>query len=75
VAGFLFLEKEFIFMRAPTVKITRDLRLVIKPDAPPLSGSQALDLGKRLIERGAIAIALEAADRPYRPRAASHHAE
>jgi len=42
------------------VKITRDLRIVAPPDAPPLTGSQALELGKKLLERGCIAIALEA---------------
>jgi len=52
-----------------------NLRLVIQPDAPPLSGSEALDLGKRLIERGAIAVALEAVARPYRSRAVGRHAE
>lgn len=57
-------------MRLP-VKITRDLRLVVQPDAPPLTGSQALDLGKKLLERGCIAVALEAVS-PTRsgPRAA-----
>ena len=53
------------------VKITRDLRIVAPPDAPPLTGSQALELGKKLLERGAIAVALEAVapDRVSRPRA------
>ena len=40
-------------MHSP-VKITRDLRIV----APP--GAQALELGKKLLERGCIAVALEA---------------
>ena len=47
-----------------SVKITRDLRIIAPPDAPPLTGSQALELGKKLLERGAIAVALEAVDRP-----------
>src|SRR5438477_330837 len=34
------------------VKITRDLRIIAPADAPPLTGSQALELGKRLLERG-----------------------
>lgn len=42
------------------VKITRDLRLVVEPDAPPLTGAQALDLGRRLLERGAVQVAREA---------------
>ena len=42
------------------VKITRDLRIVAPPDAPPLTGAQALELGKKLLERGCIAAALEA---------------
>ena len=46
------------------VKITRDLRIIAPPDAPPLTGSQALELGKKLLERGCIAVALEAIDRP-----------
>ena len=44
------------------VKITRDLRIVAPPDAPPLTGAQALELGKKLLERGCIAIALEAVE-------------
>jgi hypothetical protein len=51
------------------IKITHDLRLVVPLDAPPLTGSQALDLGKRLIERGAIAVALAAVEKPSRARA------
>jgi hypothetical protein len=41
-----------------------DLRIIAPPDAPPLTGSEALELGKKLLERGAIAVALEAVDRP-----------
>jgi hypothetical protein len=41
------------------VRITRDLRIVVPPDAPPLTGAQALELGKKLLEKGAIAVALE----------------
>jgi hypothetical protein len=48
-------------MRSP-VKITRDLRIVAPPDAPPLTGSQALELGKKLLEKGCIAIAIEAVE-------------
>jgi hypothetical protein len=54
---------------AVPVKITSDLRLIVEPDAPPLSGSQALDLGKRLIEKGAAAVAREAVGWPQRGRA------
>jgi len=52
------------------VKITRDLRVIAPSDAPPLTGSQALELGKRLLARGCIAVALEAVDksRPLRSR-------
>ena len=46
------------------VKITRDLRIIAPADAPPLTGSQLIQLGKRLLERGCIAVALEAVDRP-----------
>jgi hypothetical protein len=54
------------------VKITRDLRIIAPPDAPPLTGSQALELGKKLLARGCIAVALEAVDqgRPFRARPA-----
>ena len=54
------------------VKITRDLRVISSPDAPPLTGSQAIDLGKKLLERGCIAVALEAVDqgRPLLARSA-----
>ena len=52
------------------VKITRDLRIIAPPDAPPLTGAQAIDLGKKLLERGCIAVALEAVDRPSRSRPA-----
>jgi hypothetical protein len=48
------------------VKITRDLRVIAPPDAPPLTGAQALELGKRLLARGCIAVALEAVDRGSR---------
>jgi hypothetical protein len=50
------------------VKITSDLRLVVPPDAAPLTGAQALDLGKRLIEKGAVAVAREVVARPMRGR-------
>jgi hypothetical protein len=53
------------------VKITRDLRIIAPADAPPLTGAQAIDLGKKLLERGCIAVALEAVDRPSRSRPAS----
>jgi hypothetical protein len=54
------------------VKITRDLRVIAPPDAPPLTGSQAIDFGKKLLARGCIAVALEAVDkgRPSRSRPA-----
>jgi hypothetical protein len=59
-------------MRSIPVKLTRDLRIVAPPDAPPLSGSQALELGRKLIQEGAIKVALEAVDRGDRlPRRAS----
>lgn len=41
------------------VKVTKDLRVVVERDVP-LSGGEALELGKRLLQRGAIAVALEA---------------
>ena len=50
------------------VKLTSDLRVVAPPDAPPLTGSQAIELGKRLLEKGCIAVALEAVDRERPPR-------
>ena len=56
-------------MRSTPVKLTRDLRVVVPPDAPPLSGSQALELGRKLIQQGAIKVALEAVDRDRLPRA------
>ena len=58
-------------MSSPTspVRITKDLRIIVPADAPPLTGSQALELGKKLLERGCIAVALEAVDRPMRSRA------
>jgi len=54
------------------VKITRDDRIIAPPDAPPLTGLQLLELGKRLLARGCIAVALEAVDkgRPSRSRPA-----
>ena len=55
-----------------SVKITPDLRVIAPADAPPLSGSQAIELGKKLLERGCIAVALEAIDRGERlPRRAA----
>jgi len=51
------------------VRITKDLRIIAPADAPPLTGSQALELGENLLERACIAIALEAVDRPMRSRA------
>ena len=45
------------------VRITDDLQLIGTPGAPPLTGSQAIDLGKKLLERGCIAVALEAVGR------------
>lgn len=54
-------------MRSP-VKITRDLRVVAPADAPPLTGAQAMELGKRLLERGCIAVALEAVEPNRGPR-------
>ena len=53
------------------VRITKDLRIIAPANAPPLTGSQALELGKRLLERGCIAVALEAVDRPMRGRSVS----
>ena len=55
------------------VKLTKDLRVIAPPDAPALTGAQALDLGRRLIQEGAIKVALEAVDRP--PRAPRQRAE
>jgi hypothetical protein len=53
------------------VKITRDDRIIAPPGAPPLTGSQMLELGKKLLARGCVAIALEAVDRGARlPRSA-----
>jgi hypothetical protein len=48
---------------ASPVRVTRDLRVISPPDAPPLTGSQAVELGKTLLERGCIAVALETIDR------------
>jgi hypothetical protein len=54
------------------VKITRDDRIIAPPDAPPLTGLQMLELGKKLLARGCVAIALEAVDgRSTRARAAA----
>jgi hypothetical protein len=59
-----------ISVRNMPIKLTSDLRIIAPADAPPLSGKQALDLGRRLIQQGAIKIALEAVDRGDRlPRA------
>ena len=58
-----------------SVRITKDLRIIVPADAPPLTGSQALELGKRLLERGCIAVALEAVDRPSRGRPAQRAAQ
>jgi hypothetical protein len=53
------------------VKITRDLRVIAPPDAPPLTGAQLLELGKQCLQKGSVAVALEAVDRGYRlPRGA-----
>ena len=54
------------------VKITRDLRIIAPPDAPPLTGAQLLELGKQCLQKGSIAVALEAVDqgRPFRARPA-----
>ena len=48
---------------ASPVRATRDLRVISPPDAPPLTGSQAVELGKTLLERGCIAVALETINR------------
>jgi len=50
------------------VKITRDHRVITAPNAPPLTGSQMLELGKKLLHRGCIAVALEAVDQGRRMR-------
>jgi hypothetical protein len=44
------------------VKLTRDSRIVTAPNAPPLTGAQLLELGKRLLERGCVVTALETVD-------------
>jgi hypothetical protein len=64
-------------MSSSPVKITRDLRVIAPADAAPLTGSQALELGKKLLERGCVAVALEAVDpgRAVRPRSMSRAAE
>jgi len=46
-------------MRA-SVKIGDDLKIRMSGAESPLTGAQALDLGKRLIEKGAVAVAREA---------------
>lgn len=46
---------------ADLVKVTSDLRVIAPPDAPPLTGTQAMRLGKRLLEKGVIALAREVA--------------
>jgi hypothetical protein len=54
------------------VKISRDGRVITSPDAPPLTGAQLLELGKRCLQEGSIRVALEAVDRGYRaPRSAA----
>src|SRR5438046_7738956 len=59
------------------VRITKDLRIIAPANAPPLTGSQALELGKRLLARGCIALALEAVDqgrvRTRQPRKGRQH--
>lgn len=52
---------------AEPVRITKDLKVVVKSHGP-LTGSQALDLGRRLIEFGAVAVAREAVSWPTRSR-------
>lgn len=54
------------------VKITKDLEIIADP-AVALSGAEALELGKRLIEKGAFAIAREAVGWP-KPRRARREA-
>jgi hypothetical protein len=44
------------------VKVTKDLRVLVERDVP-LSGGEALELGKRLLEKGAIACRQTAFDR------------
>lgn len=53
-------------MRA-LVKIGDDMKITVEANSP-LTGSQALDLGKRLIEKGAVAVAREAVAWPSRGR-------
>jgi hypothetical protein len=38
------------------------LPIIAPPDGPPLTGSQLLEFGKRCLERGCTAVALEAVD-------------
>jgi hypothetical protein len=54
------------------VKISRDGRVIAPSDAPPLTGTQLLELGKRCLQAGSIRVALEAVDhgRPLRARPA-----
>jgi hypothetical protein len=54
-------------LMALPVKITRDLRVIAPADAPPLSGSQLIELGKRFLEKGCIQVALETVE-PRRPQ-------
>jgi hypothetical protein len=56
------------------VKVTSDLRVIAPPDAPPLTGAQAMTLGKRLLEKGVIKLARETAV-AYPRRSATHAAE
>jgi hypothetical protein len=62
--------KQGKLMQLP-VKITSDLRLIVSSDEP-LSGSEALELGTRLIEKGAQAVAREIVYRPRRQRGERH---
>ena len=52
------------------VKISRDGHVIVPPDAPPLTGAQLLELGKQCLQKGSVAVALEAVDhgRPLRAR-------
>ena len=51
-------------MDSPTV--TDDLRLVGLPAGRPLTGTEALELGKKLLAQGCIKIALETVERNSR---------
>ena len=55
-----------IYSMAMPVKLTKDLRLIVQRDGP-LSGGEALELGKRLLARGAEAVALECLGERERP--------